>query len=87
MRQAKRGISELYSRKIKKANKAPKTLVYNNQEYEIENWAQCERCNIWRTVKRPPKKAQHFQCKQAGKECHKRQKTNKKLVTLAIQAH
>ena len=24
--------------------------MYKNEEYEIDNWIQCEKCNIWRKV-------------------------------------
>ena len=50
----------MFSKKIKKANKIPKTISYKNEEYQIENWGQCEKCRIWRIVDRPLAKNQYF---------------------------
>lgn len=50
LQEARRGVTLLLSKKIKKANKVPKTVTYRHEQYQIENWGQCEKCSIWRIV-------------------------------------
>lgn len=50
----------MITKKIKKVNKIPKKLIYENEQYQIENWGQCDLCKLWRIVKRPLTKNEHF---------------------------
>jgi hypothetical protein len=40
----------MWTKKIKKTKKSPKSIMYKNEEYEIDNWVQCDKCNIWRKI-------------------------------------
>lgn len=81
----------MWTKKIKKAKKSPKTLVYNNEEYEIDNWIQCEKCNVWRKVTQKDasllkrvQTGERFNCKKVAKECFRKDKVDKNLFTLSV---
>ena len=58
----KKEVRLLFSRKIKKNKKAPRKIVYQNEEYDIEHWAQCDQCQQWRVVAQPLHPKAHFSC-------------------------
>lgn len=68
--------------------------MYKNEQYEIDNWIQCEKCNIWRKVPHTEnvllKKVQlgeKFNCKKLSKECFRKDKVDKNLFTLAVNCN
>lgn len=71
-----------FSRKIKKAKKAPKKLKFKGEDYEIDNWVQCDHCQLWRKTTLPLRAKDRFTCKNAGKKCNQREKIQKNLITL-----
>lgn len=44
-------IKSIFTKKIQK-NKHVKKLEFKGEEYDIDKWAQCEKCKIWRKVKK-----------------------------------
>ena len=72
----------LFSRKIRKNRKAPKKIVYQDEEYDIEHWAQCEQCQQWRVVSVPMAPKDHFHCSQVSKTCYKKDKIGKNVIEL-----
>lgn len=47
----KKAIKSQFSKKIKK-NEKVKKLKYNGEDYDIDHWAQCDKCRIWRKTKK-----------------------------------
>jgi hypothetical protein len=68
-----------FSRKIKKAKKDLKNIKFKGEDYEVENWAQCDKCHIWRKLQKgkPVKSSSAFFCRDTGKLCHKKDKQDK----------
>ena len=65
-----------FSKKIRKAKREPKKLRYKGDDYEVEKWAQCDICNIWRKLAASTKIGKSFLCGSVGKQCHKKEKIN-----------
>lgn len=65
-----------FSKKIKKEEKNKKMgkIKYRGEEYKIDNWAQCDKCNIWRKIARDLKTPKTFRCRDAAKKCHVKEK-------------
>ena len=61
---------------------APRKVTFKNEEYQISNWAQCEKCKLWRVVRRIPGEKEHFECRNSGKLCYKKDKVDKKIFTI-----
>jgi hypothetical protein len=40
-----------FTKKIKKGSNAQK-LKFKGEDYEIDSWAQCDKCKIWRKLKK-----------------------------------
>jgi hypothetical protein len=55
-------------------------LKLDGEEYKIENWAQCDRCNQWRRVQKTVKGA--FRCGEVGRVCNVREKVDASYITL-----
>ena len=53
------------------------------EEFKIENWAQCDKCQKWRRINFNLRKAQTFTCKLTGTNCQKKQESAEEYITLA----
>lgn len=58
-------------------------MKYKDDEYDIDCWAQCDKCKIWRKTKRDYKGNESFVCKNSGKKCYIREKIAKNYITLS----
>lgn len=71
------GVKLEFSKKIKKQKKEPKKLKYKGDDYEVENWAQCDKCHIWRKLGRTIKVEGSFRCRDVNKNCNKKDRVDK----------
>jgi hypothetical protein len=78
----KQGLKRELSRKIKKDKKMPGQLKYKGEEWEIENWAQCEGCKLWRKLGKGVKVGKKFACGSVGKLCNRKDRCDNDYVTL-----
>jgi len=74
-------VRQEFSKKIKKEKKVKK-LQYRGEEYEIEDWAACDKCHEWRKIPFKIKEGGFFHCSDNGKKCHNRERVEKDYITL-----
>lgn len=70
-----------FSKKIKKEKKVNKVL-FRGEEYKIENWATCDKCDEWRKLPFKLQKGGIFRCSDIGKKCHSRDRVETDYITL-----
>lgn len=70
-----------FSKKIKKEKKI-KNLKLKGENYEIDNWAACDKCNQWRKINFKIREGGSFRCRDIGKQCHLKEKISKEYITL-----
>ena len=80
--ETKKAVKNVY-KKIKKDKKKVKKLVYNKEEYIVDNWIECEKCKTWRIVNKNPEKYKKFVCKNANKKCKEKENVPKNLFIIA----
>ena len=69
------------SRKIKKEKKV-RNLKLKGEKYDIDTWAECDKCKQWRKVGNQVKERRHFKCGDVGKQCHTRERMGKQYIEL-----
>lgn len=57
-------------------------MQIKGENYKIETWAQCERCNKWRKVYAKPRKNESFYCEKIGGDCQRRQESNSDYINI-----
>lgn len=67
----KKAIKSQFTKKIRKNGKVKK-LKYNGEDYDIDHWAQCDKCRIWRKTKKELGDGESFMCRAVNKRCHQR---------------
>ncbi len=45
-------------------------MNYKGEDYDIDSWAQCEKCNLWRKLSKALKNEDNFLCGDISKKCH-----------------
>lgn len=45
-------------------------LKFKGEEYDIDSWAQCDKCKLWRKTKKNLGEKEEFVCKNVGKKCY-----------------
>lgn len=78
----KKGVRSAFNKKIKKERKAPKKIVYQNDEYIVDNWIECEKCKTWRIVKGGKKVVKGFTCKSMKKRCRSKENVPKNIFVI-----
>lgn len=48
----------------------------------IDQWAQCDKCKIWRKTENQIEEKQGFSCKNVSKKCNSKEKIEKDYITL-----
>jgi hypothetical protein len=74
-------VKSEFSRKIRKEKRVPCRMRVKGEEYEIDEWAQCDRCQLWRKVKEDYGSCR-FYCRLAGKQCKKQERYEEDMILL-----
>ncbi len=67
---------------MKKDKKAPKKITFENEEFIVDNWIECEKCKTWRVVSKNPRNYPYFTCKSINKKCKSKQEVPKNSFTI-----
>lgn len=59
----------------------PRVMRVKGEEYQIEEWAECERCKLWRKVRQNYGECK-FYCRLVGKQCMKKERIDKDMILL-----
>lgn len=54
----------------------------HGEEFKIDNWAQCDKCQKWRRIDFKIAKGEFFSCKKAGSNCLRKQESSSQYITL-----
>lgn len=76
-----KAIKSQFSKKIRKGAKVNK-MKFKGEDYDIDHWAQCDKCKIWRKLKKEVGDGDSFMCRAVNKKCHQREKIGKNYITL-----
>ena len=80
-----KGVKMEFSKKIKKEKRELRKIKYKGEEYKVENWAQCDKCQIWRNLKsESASNVRSFKCSDAGGICFKKEKVGRKSEYITL---
>ena len=62
--------------------KSTKRIKIHGEEFKIDDWAQCDKCQKWRKIDFKLKKNEAFSCRVAGSNCMRKQESSSQYITL-----
>lgn len=78
-----KAIKSHYAKKIKKdAKHKIKRIRYKGEDYDVDCWAQCDKCKLWRKTNKKYKQNESFLCKLAGRKCYNSERIAKNYIVL-----